>query len=273
MKNKTPIQNIVDKKLEEKYNTKDPTYTPAPNMRPSFLGAQCLRKIYYNFLRVKPDYGWTADKIKNFERGDYTALMVKQQLRDCGMIIDYKNEKGETPLHWKTKQPDPEFPVNDKDLSIKNAKIDGLGILKNVEGVEPGLWIFEIKSINEKGFQKYLIDGPKPEHKQQGMLYTFLLEKGLEEGSYKHIPELTGYLEVKGVIFIYVNRENDNDPWKEYVVPKNGEIFLNTIQKIVKTKDYIEKDTLPPKTEDRLCDYCEFRYSCVKDYKVPKVII
>lgn len=263
---KTPILDFVAERLLKSYNA-PPSYEAKPNMRPSFLGTPCLRKIYYNFLRVKPDYGWELEAIKNFQKGDAFHGIVKTWLEGANLMIPYRNKKGEIPKHWKTGEPDPEFPVNDPDLGIKNAKIDAVGILKDVPGIEDGLWVFEIKSINKKGFDNYILKGPKDEHKEQAMIYAFLLEQGLRAGEYAHIPELDGWTDVKGVLFIYLNRESDIDDWKEFVVPKNDEIFVNTVEKIIQTKDYISEDKLPPKTED-FCKWCSYREKCKADFKL-----
>lgn len=263
---KKPIFDFVAKKLEESYNA-PLTYTPQPNMRPSYLGTPCLRKIYYEFLRVEKDYGWEIDGIKNFQKGDALHTMVKSWLTTAGMFIPYRNKKGEIPKHWKTGEPDPEFPVNDPDLNIKNAKIDGVGIVKDIPDIEDGLWVFEIKSINQKGFDNYILKGPKPEHQQQAMIYAFLLEAGLNAGQYAHIPELDGYTEVKGVIYIYINREDDSNDWKEFALSKNAETFMETVSKVIATKEYVEKGELPPKTED-FCKWCPFRDKCARDFKV-----
>jgi len=269
MKNKTPLKKFIEGELEKQYNA-PPEYEAKPNMRPSFLGTPCLRKIYYNFLRVPRDYGWKGEKIRNFEKGDALHNMVKRWLRASGLLIDYRNKgNGEIPKHWKTGEPDPEFPVNDQELNIKNAKIDGVGFVDGIEGIEPGLWVFEIKSINEKGFYEYIQKGPKGEHLEQAMIYAFLLEQGLKEGKYAHIEELEGCTEVKGVIYIYINRENDEDDWKEFVISKREEPFMNIVQKIVETKEYIANNELPPKTED-FCKWCDYRDKCAKNYKVSK---
>lgn len=261
----TPIRDFIEKKLVANYNS-EPTYKMAPNMKLSFLGSPCIRKIFYMFLRVRPDYGWTFDAIRNFEKGDHLALMLKRWLKDCGLLIDYRNKSGEIPKHWKTKEPDPEFPVNDPALNIKNNKLDGVGVLKGIEGIKDGVWVFELKTINQKGFEDYIIKGPKKEHKTQAMGYVFLLEQNLKEGKYEHIEELSGHTEVQGTIFIYLNRESDKEDWKEFVVPKNEEIFYETAEKIIQTKSYVETNTLPPKTPD-FCDWCPFRDKCKKDYK------
>lgn len=262
-----PILTVIEKALDKKYNAPK-NYTPKPNMRPSFLGTECVRKIYYEYLRVEKDSSWTPPRIRNFEKGDHIAMMVKDWFRSAGILIDYRDPKtGEIPNHGVTGQPDPEFPVQAEELHIKNAKMDGVGIFEGVEGVEDGLWVIEFKSINEKGFERYIEDSAKKEHEMQGMTYTFLFEECLKRGDYAHIEELKGYSEVKGVIFIYINRENDNDDWKEFVVPKNSAPFLKVVEKIVKALEHVRKNTLPPKTWD-MCDWCDFQAKCKKEFKV-----
>lgn len=262
-----PIKEKIEKQLDKNYNA-PLSYTPKPNMRPSMLGSSCIRRIYYNFLRVKPDYGWTIPRIKNFERGEAYHDLVKRWMRQTFHMVDYLDPKtGKVPLHWKTKLPDPEFPVNDPELSIKNAKVDDVGILKGVKGLKDGLWLFEYKSINQKGFERYIVGSPKGEHLEQGMVYAFVFEQNLRDGVYDHIEDLVPFKEqgINGIIYIYLNRENDEDDWKEFHLGKEEEHFTRVVEKIVKTKDYRSQGILPPKTED-FCKWCEFRDKCAKEF-------
>lgn len=265
---KTPIKDKLEARLEANYNA-PLTYTPKPNMRPSILGSRCLRKILYGFLRVETDFGWEVPRIKNFERGEAYHDLVKNWMRQAFHMIDYTDSKtGKVPLHWKTKLPDPEFPVSDEDLSIKRAKIDDVGILKKIPGLEDGLWLFEYKSINQKGFDRYILEGPKDEHLVQGTLYAFLFEENLKAGDYDHIEDLAPYKEegIQGVIYIYLNRESDTEDWREFHLEKDSEVFTKTVEKVIKVKDYHAQGVLPPKTED-FCNWCEYRVKCKKDFR------
>lgn len=267
--NKSPILDIVASALEEERKREDDAECfGTPRMRPSTIGTPCLRRIYYKYLKTPKDYPTNFDTINLFERGDAIHTMVKRWLRVSKLMIDYRDENGEF-LKNKHGDPDTEFPVNDEELSIKNAKIDGIGFIKDVPGLSDGLWVYEIKSINWKYFRDHLT-APKEEHKEQATIYAFLLEEGLKQGKYAHIKELDGVTEVQGIIFIYINRESDFKNWKEFHVPKQNDVFLSTVSKIVRTKEYVAKDELPPKTVDTYCNYCDFRKKCKLNFKVEK---
>lgn len=263
-----PLKDAIAKKLESEwaYNPKSKYWNK--NMKPSFLGTSCLRKIYYCYNRVKPDYGWTAQKIENFEKGDMFHNLIKSWFKGLGVSVPYRNKKGEIPKHWKTKEPDPEFPVSAKDLHIKNAKIDDVLILEGIDGIKDGLWLAEYKSINQKGYDRYIETGPKDEHLQQAMTYVYLFEQNLADGEFDHIEELEGFTQVNGIIYVYINRETDDteDNWKEFVVEKDEEPFLEVADKIFGTLKHVEEGTLPDKTED-FCNWCDFREKCKKEKK------
>jgi len=255
------LQEKVKKHLLKEWNTRPAWADKAkPNMKPSFLGFKCARRIFYNFLRIQPDYGWEYKNIEIFEKGDAIHKIVQKWLNDCGLRIQYRNKNGKIPPHWKTKEPDDEFPVNDEELNIKNGKLDGVGI------IDDELWVYEIKTINQKGWEKYIKKGPKEEHLRQAMIYAFLLEMGIKAGDYDHLG-LDEFKDkgVAGVHYIYINRESDTEPWKEFSRRKESAIFMKVIESIVEVKQHVAAKTLPDKT-DEFCPWCNFRDKCKREY-------
>ncbi len=260
------LYEMVSEAIEESYNIKPAWMKDSPaNMKASFLGTPCLRKIYYNYLRVEADYGWKWENIENFELGEAIHTMIQRWLFQMGVYIPFRDKKGgKIKKHWKVewemKPPDPEFPVNDSDISVKNNKIDG--ILK----LDGEFWLLEVKSINEKGWNKYIKKDAKQEHKEQGNFYLHLFEQNYSEGLFDHIPELENFKELAGVIFVYTHREADNIPWKEFWVERDPELFEATIGKILAVKEHVEEGTLPAKTED-FCPWCNYRDKCKRDFR------
>ena len=267
MKSSNKINKLVDKALEEKYNA-PLTYVPKPNMKPSSIGTECMRKLFYSYLRVDPDSGWKALNIKMMEKGNEIHTLVRNWIREVPefKMIDYKSvSKGTVPNHWITGKPDPEFPLTVNALAIRKAKIDDVGFVKGIEGIKDGLWIFEYKSINAKGYENYIADGPKKEHIEQASTYAFLFEKRLNEGAFDHIPELREEEKVNGVIYIYVNRESDTAEFKEFYIEKDKKVFKRVLNKIGDTLESVKEEQLPSKTEE-FCKWCPYKLSCDAEY-------
>lgn len=273
-KERPSLYEMVSELKTELYNTPlDWMKNAPPNMKASFLGSPCLRKIYYNYLRVEQDYGWEWDKIENFEVGEALHGMVQRWLYEISAVdpdsfqyvpfLDPKTRKIKKSWknEWGMKPPDPEFPVNDVELSVKNNKIDGVIIFDRKD-----LWLVEAKSINEKGWNRYIKESAKDEHIVQGNFYAYLFEQNLNAGEFSHIPELENIEEVKGTLYVYIHREKDNVPWKEFWIEKDPEVFEETVTKIIQVKEFVEERILPPKTED-FCNWCGHRDKCKKDFK------
>lgn len=228
---------------------------PKPAFKPSALGTPCLRKLYYSYNRVDEDYEATPALKKYGHMGDDAHDRLSGYLREAGVLIDYYNEKGKPVKRFG--KIDLEFPLKDPDLEM-SAKIDGVMILPPNE-----LWLGEWKTIGDRGFRGLM--QPKPEHQIQGAMYVYGFTRALNEGVYSHIKELEGYTEIKGIRFIYENR--DNGQLKEFVVTDSSQIFRQTLNKMAAVKKHIENDELPAKTED-WCRSCPWRDKCAKNYKI-----
>jgi hypothetical protein len=264
LSNKKGILKKVQEEVVAEYNKKS-TYKAQPRMRPSYVGHPCHRNIFYSYLRVESDFPFGPKEVNNFQNGDMQASKLKAQLRTAGLLVDYRDKFGNIPKHWKTKEPDTEFDVDSELLNMKNAKIDGVLILKDIEGYEDGLWLLEIKTTKEKN-KKYM-SGPKPEHLIQGSLYVHTFEEHLLEGKYAHIPELKPFNQLQGIVFIYASRDTEEWDWVEYKIPKEdtSEEFIKTAEKLLTVMDNVDNNILPSKTE-HWCDYCPFKVKCGENY-------
>lgn len=235
-----------------------PHYKGNPSIKPSSLGSPCYRKNYYSFFRVEPDQDFTPENLKVFALGDAVHDVVKEWLIKSGVIIEYRNKgDGNIPKHWKTGRPDPEFPIESKEYVISKGKIDGIGIF------DGKLWLYEFKSINDKGFTE--LKAPKEAHAIQATLYLKVFEDCLKAGNYKHIPELKEHTELAGIRYLYVNK-NDMG-FKEFVVPRETALnfFVMVEEKIQKVlKAALDKE-LPEKTWD-FCQGCPYSIKCRNDF-------
>lgn len=251
----------INKNLEKKANPYyGPNYKPKPSIKPSELGTPCPRKLFYSFLKVPKDRKLKADIKRIFDTGEAIHHMKRSWLQDLAaedplLYIEYKDpQTGEVPINKWSKKPDPEFPLTVEELEIRQAKIDGLGIINGK------LWIYEFKSMKAEKFQK--LKDVLPEHKEQAGTYVHLVEYCLHRGDFKHIKELEGITEVAGVIYLYLNK-NDSD-LKEFIVEKDESTLDPIVEKILKNRDYVNRKELPPCER---CDYfCDWKRKCARNY-------
>jgi hypothetical protein len=232
------------------YIPKKLTFSPSKSTSP------CKRKVFYSYLRIQPDFKHAPKTMRIFDTGNHLHNMMKDWVRLTYGLIDYRDVNGKIPLHWVTKQPDPEFPVYDEQTSIRG-KIDGVGIINNE------LWIYEMKSI--KNFDG--LTGPKTDHLQQAMSYVYLFQDSLREGKYKHIKELTNFKEVQGIVFLYLNKTTSE--LMDFVVEKTFAPYEELLNTVNSTLLAVEEGLLPMKTQD-YCMNCEFRIKCKNEFNPVK---
>ncbi len=230
------------------------TQPQSPKFKPSVLGSPCLRKIYYSYNRVLEDFASPIALQKYGDMGDAAGERLARNLRDAGILIDYYDKEGKTPIRFG--KPNKEFPLKDIELEI-SAMIDAVVILENK------LWLGEFKTIGKRPF-----DGlfkPKNDHLIQGSTYLYLFNKALKDGHYSHIKELSRFEKVEGIRFLYECR--DNGDMKEFPITEADEVFRQTIAKIFTIKEHTKDGTLPPMTPD-WCKSCPYRIKCKNGYKV-----
>lgn len=226
-------------------------YKSKPAFKPSALGTPCHRKLYYSYNRVPEDFEADLALKKYGNIGTSSHDRIQQYVRDSGVLIDYYNEKGKTPV--KFGKPCKEFPIKDPDLEL-SALIDLVMI------IEGKLWLGEVKTIGLNGMRSLTI--PKTDHLIQGSTYLYAFLRALKEGAYAHIKELEGFTEVAGIVFLYECRDDGN--FKEYKVTEASEVFKATLNKMAVVKSAVENGTLPGKTMD-WCKSCPWRLKCGRD--------
>lgn len=218
----------------------------APRIRPSDLGNDSLRRIFYSYLRVPPDEKISAPLKKIFDVGTSLHNMIKEWLDAAGLLIPYVDPAtGKPPISKFTGKPDHEFPVILEELDIKLGKVDAVLLLDNQ------LWICEIKSINNFKFGQ--LQEAAPEHQMQANIYVHLFEHCLHRGDYAHVRELKGHEGVAGSVILYINK--DSGALKEFFVEKNDRDLDQIVKKIAKIKTHVANHTLPK------CS-CEYKKSC-----------
>lgn len=265
MTTKSSAFNLTDAVGKSLYDSRNAPkdYVSKPGLKPSELGSPCLRKIYYSFHKVPSNFPWEVENIKAAEAGDAFHAMFRGWLKRAGLLIENLDRRtGEVPLSFIDKKtPDPEFPVFAPDLGVRYAKVDG--IVKVPEGNDrSGLWILEVKS--KAPDKMHWVKSPDRD-RYQGTLYAFVLEEALREGKFEHIPGLTGETDIRGTVYVYIDRATGD--WKEFWEEKNPEFMGEVISKALLVLDHVERKALPPKTKD-FCNWCSWRDKCALEYKV-----
>jgi CRISPR/Cas system-associated exonuclease Cas4 (RecB family) len=251
------IKNLIEQLLKKRHNDLASEKDKKPSLHPSILGDPCFRKKYYSYFRT-PQMPREIPSILILENGISTHERIQQWLADTGVAIDYLDpQTGLPPV--KNGRPDTEFIISIPELLIEKGKIDRLITLNNE------LWIVEIKSIGSKKF--YELIEPTYEHLVQGTIYLFGFEKCLKKSAYSHIPQLVcTNLQVRGVRFLYVNR--DNGQMKEFLVERNEALFIEICKDIQELSTYLSSKELPPKHENNFCRYCPYASYCKKDQNI-----
>lgn len=235
--------------LEKVHKSKSKRY----RIKPSLLGAKCVRKILYDSMRIERDFDTDIDAQCKMKLGDLIEAELVDTWRKLGIVIDYYNPDGTTPVKYGTVNK--QFCIQSDLLDIPEAYLDALVVL------DGRLYIVECKSSNDDGFKK--LSTPKPDHKIQGTCYLAVFNKMLAEGKFDHIKELAGFKEASAVIYVYYNK-NDSQ-LKEFIMPLDASLLEFSIKRTLTLKQYRDRKILPPKTQF-FCNTCEWRIKCGNNY-------
>ena len=234
---------------------------PHYSIKPSSLGTKCMRKLYYSSFRVPKDFDVNTNVKKMGAMGDAISHVISNKLRSQGVLIDYVKPDGTYNLGYDG-EPNLEFPIESEALLVKKGYIDGVVVL------DGELWLTENKTATFSSFSR--LQGPKPDHMIQGVLYLHVFNKMLADGHFDHIERLKGFERAVGIRFLYVDRDNAVDfPMKEFPIAINQSFdTMRTIaQKVSDFKGYGDTKTLPPKTSE-WCNNCEWRTKCGTDQNI-----
>lgn len=230
--------------------------TGSPSIKPSILGSPCLRKVYYSYNKAPEDIPFPLPSSRITSLGTAIGKMLFEAFDKEGVAIKFHKPDGTYYSDPYTGEVDYEFRLSCPELGVKMGKIDLVLVL------DDGLWLGEIKSINERGFRA--LKAPKPEHIIQGVLYLYLFNKALKEGEFQHIPALAKFTKANGIRFLYYWK--DKSELKEFVITSADEIFKNLVLKIEQVKFASENNQLPPPTED-YCKTCTYQFRCKQNKK------
>lgn len=256
-KKKDGLQDRIEAYLEAKVNKPLP-YKQKPGHKPSVLGTDCLRKIYYSYHRVQKDTKINAFLARIFDTGHYLEKMVLGWLIEMGEHIPYRDKSGNIPFNHDG-TPNPQFPVIMADWRIPKGYIDNTAIVNNE------LWLYEIKSKKADKFDA--MQGPDADHLTQVACYFKGFSDHLLAGDFDHIPELKGYTAVTGIKFIYVNKNNSNTKIFSLDPESLVDNIIEIDTKLTEVHDYVDKKVLPPPTKSA-CQYCEFKKKCKANYNL-----
>jgi hypothetical protein len=249
----------IDTYLEETVNAPVP-YKQKPSHSPSIVGTKCFRKIYYSYWRTPKDKGVEARVARIFETGNIFEDMFVGWLKKIGEHVPYLDpETGKIPINVKTGLPDPQFPIYSTKYRINRGYIDNIALL------DDKLWIYEIKTSNEKKWKA--LKEPEPNHITQASLYYTCFNELLAKGEYAHIPQLKNATSAVGVKYFYINKNTSEI--KQFLL--NSIDLVETVkkndEKLAKANQYNDLKTLPPKTPD-LCIFCNFWKKCKNDQNI-----
>lgn len=215
-----------------------------------------MRKLYYSYNKAPEDIPFPLTSARITNLGTAIGEMLFTAFDKEGVVVRFTKPDGTYYIDEHTGKPDYEFRLTCPELGVKLGKIDLVLIL------DDGLWLGEIKSINDRGFKE--LKGPKPDHTIQGVLYLYLFNLALKEGKFAHIPKLAKFEKANGIRFLYYWK--DKSELKEFIVTSADQIFKNIVLKIETVKHYSETGVLPPPTED-YCNTCTWKFKCAKNSK------
>lgn len=255
LKGAEPEGNSLDKMnamLEEERNAPRP-YKSKPANTPSVLGSKCFRKIYYSYWRVPSDFPLDARSIRIFQMGDAVEEMLRDWLKKIGRYIPYRN-KGNGEI---SKIKNGEFPIKSSKWRIRR------GYMDNVALIDDRVWIYEIKSSNEKKWLGLL--APSNDHLIQASIYFQAFNDLYLSGEFDHIPELVGKGKAVGVIWLYYNKNTSEIKQFTMTTEQLAPGIIALDKKIMKSNAYADAKVLPPKTLD-YCNWCNYRKKCKKEW-------
>lgn len=232
---KDPVWVRCSKCADSKYPgylLKEPRYD---GLHPSAMGHPCLLKVYNDIVGV-PGVEKVEPRLRLiFDLGHAVHHMFQTYGLNGAWGPEYKHEVA----------------INAESQSLAQAlMIEGHADAENILIIdEPDYPFFEVglvheyKSINDAGFKK--LTRPKPEHKQQAMLYAAALNRPI-------------------VVYLYLNKNDSSIT--DFPVQFEPELWGPLQSKATLLVDYYKRET-PPKGEVGFhCNDCPYKAGCV-DWK------
>lgn len=108
--------------------------------------------------------------------------------------------------------------------------------------------VHEYKTINMDGFKK--LTGPKPDHKQQAMIYAVALDCPV-------------------VVYMYLNKNDQNIA--DFPVAFDHSLWTILEDKLVRLNKFYDAEEPPPGTTGYHCKDCEFSHDCEERKRVGEI--
>lgn len=214
------------------YYLAEPRYD---GIHPSSIASECLYKIYLDMTGAPSQERVEAALRITFDIGKAVHSMFQ----------DYGRRGAWGPRYAK------EVPINGEYQQIAEAlMIEGHADADNILTVDniPGAPIFEVGVVHEYKTMRSNIFGkltrPKPEHKQQAMIYAAALNRPV-------------------VVYLYLNKDDSNV--LDFPVEFDPGVWSVMEGKARYLKEMYDKKTAPPASTGYQCKDCKYQKSCA-DY-------
>lgn len=226
------IDEFVLKAGAEEYDVRIPDVSQKTRnyLGLSALGAECRRATWYDFRKVaKKEF--PPRMLRLFRRGDVEEYRFMHLLRGIGFEIFERDTDGK------------QFKVTDFGGHLSGS-MDGVGKAPKKFGYDKP-FLIEYKTVNDKGFQKYIKDGLKPTNIKY----------------WTQCQGYMGYNELEGALFCIVNK-NDDTLYFEWV-----SFDKHAFRRLVESAEDIIHATSPPEKLSSnpawwQCKFCDFAEIC-----------
>lgn len=203
-----------------------------PGLHPSQLYHRCMLKIFNQMLgkEEKRIFNFRLQLI--FEVGKYVHLMFQNYGLSGAWGKHYKPEAEVSELLQ---------PLAHELLLEGSADADNILVIDDIPDApifEVGI-IHEYKTINSNGFGS--LTTPKPEHKQQAIVYSAALNRPV-------------------TVYLYMNK--DTQDLKDMPIAFDQPLWSIVKDKAVKLNSYYDSGVEPPGFVSYDCKECGFAYSC-----------
>lgn len=203
-----------------------------PGIHPSQLPHPCLLRIYKEMVG---------------EVGQEKIEARTQMIFDLGhavhrMFQNYGEAGAWGPIYKKEVEISADYQRLAEQLMLEgHADADNILVIDDIPNspiYEVGL-VHEYKSINTNGYEK--LNAPKPEHKQQALIYSAALNRPI-------------------VVYLYLNK-NDSS-LKDFPVAFNPELWARIENKARILNDHFDRGVAPEGTTGYHCQQCAYAFEC-----------
>jgi CRISPR/Cas system-associated exonuclease Cas4 (RecB family) len=235
------------KKKNERVSPEEPTWVPCnkcetkgwvlrepryPGVHPSQVAHQCLLRLYKELIGER-----------GFDSADPRTMLIWAFGTSLHDLFQAYGEDGAWGSYYKK-----EAKITGELQKIAEVlMLEGHADADNILVIEeiPNAPIFEVgiiheyKSINSYNFSK--LTRPKPEHKQQALIYSVALNRPI-------------------VVYLYMNK--DDSHLADFPVPFDPVAWSTLETKIKTVLEHYDGGTPPPATSGFHCSQCSYVFNC-----------